>query len=482
MSTCYLFKEVSKKTRLVFGLGCFLFTFMPCVYGDGSPRLIQTDSGLVIGIAGSDPSVTVFKGLPFAAPPVGDLRWQEPQPPIAWQGVRKADTFGKSCMQNITRRFLPWTEEYQIGNDVDEDCLTLNIWTSNINKSGKSAQALIPVLVYIHGGAYTGGSGEVLLYNGEQLAKKGIVVVTVNYRVGIFGFFSHPELSSSSPQNTSGNYGLLDNIAALRWVQKNIGAFGGDPNQVTIAGQSAGAASIHYLTASPLAKGLFHRAIAQSGPWSESRNTTTLEGGEQKALSYMRAWGIDSLKVLRMMSAEDLQKLNVDFANRFLPIVDGWVLPASVTQQHQNKKQNDVPMLTGLTADEGSSNANYREMTEVEKQVQRDQGLLTMKTWSNFRAQYGHSPTYLYYMKRKTPWPEYPDYGAFHSSEIPYVFHNLHLIDRPWEALDYTLADAMSDYWVNFIKTGNPNGKGLLEWPATGEAIMQFDLKSFVQK
>ncbi len=439
---------------------------------------VFTKYGKVLGVPGEDTSIRVFKGIPFAAPPINELRWNAPEPPLAWQGVRKADTFSKSCMQNLTRRLLPWTEEYMIGNNVGEDCLALNVWVSR-NSGEASANQLKPVLVYIHGGAYTGGSGEVLLYNGEKLAKKGIVVVTVNYRLGVFGFLAHPELSKESVHNSSGNYGLLDNIAALQWVQDNIEAFGGDPKQVTIAGQSAGAASIHYLTASPLAKNLFHRAIAQSGPWSKNRNKSTLKSGEARGINYMQRWGIKNIEALRNLSPEEIQKLEVDFPKRFLPINDGWVLPQSVTEQHKLRAQNDVPMLMGLTADEGSSNPGYRTLSKAEKKAQRDQGVASLLAWAKFRSKYGKSPTYLYFMKRATPWPEHPYYGAFHSSDIPYVFNNLHLIDRPWQDVDKKLAELMSSYWVNFIRSGTPNAAGIKEWSTETGVVMQFDTRLF---
>jgi para-nitrobenzyl esterase len=221
---------------------------------------VRTASGLISGVAGADPSVTAFKGIPFAAPPVGDLRWRAPQPAARWQGTRKAEQFSDSCIQKIVPERKPWTAEFMAHNQVSEDCLYLNVWTA-----AKSAADKRPVLVWFYGGGYNEGSTAVPVYDGEELARKGLVVVTVNYRVGLFGFLAHPDLSKESEHNASGNYGTLDQIAALQWVRQNISAFGGDPGRVTIAGQSAGASSVHNMTASPLAKGLFHRAIAESG-------------------------------------------------------------------------------------------------------------------------------------------------------------------------------------------------------------------------
>src|SRR5689334_4614032 len=221
---------------------------------------IQLETGLISGVSTGVPGVSVFKGIPYAAPPVGDLRWRPPQPPVKWGGVRKADKFSDSCVQSLARSRNPWTAEFMVQNQASEDCLCLNVWTA-----AKSASERRPVFVWIHGGAFNEGSGEVAIYDGAELAQKGLVVVTINYRLGIFGFFTHPELTKESSHNASGNYGLLDAVAALEWVQKNITAFGGDPRRVTVAGQSAGASAVHALTASPLAKGLFHRAIAESG-------------------------------------------------------------------------------------------------------------------------------------------------------------------------------------------------------------------------
>ena len=221
---------------------------------------VKVEGGMVSGVPGKDASVTTFKGVPFAAPPVGSLRWREPQPVVAWLGVRQADKFSASCIQNIVAEHKPWTYEFMTHTGISEDCLYLNVYTA-----AKSATEKRPVYVFIHGGGFTEGSGAVPVYDGEGLAKKGLVVVTINYRLGVLGLMAHPELSQESGHHVSGNYGLLDQIAALRWVHENIGRFGGDVSRVTIAGQSAGAMSVHDLTASPLAKGLFQRAIAESG-------------------------------------------------------------------------------------------------------------------------------------------------------------------------------------------------------------------------
>ena len=264
---------------------------------------VRVAGGLVSGIPGRDPSVTVFKGLPFAAPPVGDLRWRAPRPVAAWQGVKKADKFGSSCMQTLADERKPWTYEFMTHTEVSEDCLYLNVWTAATSASEKR-----PVYVYIYGGGNTEGSGAVPVYDGEGLARKGIVLVTVNYRLGVLGFFTHPELTKESETHASGNYALLDLVAALRWVHDHIAAFGGDPGNVTVGGQSAGASNTHSLTASPLAKGLFHRAIAQSGSSiaAAAGGPRTLADQEQLGVKFAEAKGARSLADLRAMSWKDL--------------------------------------------------------------------------------------------------------------------------------------------------------------------------------
>ncbi len=466
---------------------------------------VTVRSGVVAGVAGRDATITVFKGIPYAAPPVGALRWRPPQPPVAWKGTRQADTYCASCMQELRRSFLPWTEEFMLRNDVSEDCLALNIWTP-----ARRADAKLPVYVFIHGGAYFSGSGEVLLYDGEALARKGVVVVTINYRLGVFGFLAHPELTAESPEHTSGNYALLDQIAALHWVQENIAAFGGDPGRVTIGGQSAGAGSVHFLTVSPLARGLFQRAIAQSGPWRPGTTTPTLTDGERKGTEFAQAIGAPSLAELRALSAEELYARYQAHEFRFQPIVDGWVVPDQVPAIVARGQSIDVPLLTGWTADERSSRAGYGETTladfraaaqkrfgdradaffalypattdagavAAQRQSWRDEDLAALHWWTALRAQHGNARDHGYFFTRAIPWPEHPEYQAFHSADLPYTFDNLALMNRPWDDVDRRLADLMSDYWVNFIAQGDPNRAGLPAWPADNDQVMRFGTDS----
>lgn len=435
------------------------------------PPIVSVESGRVSGARGDTPAVVVFKGIPFAAPPVGDLRWRAPQPPLAWQGVRSGAQPSKSCVQELRRSLLPWTEEFMLRNDVAEDCLALNVWVpaSTVGTGG----AARPVLVYLHGGAFNSGSGEVSLYDGEGLARRGIIVVTLNYRLGVFGFFSHTELGAESPHRSSGNYGLLDQIAALEWVKRNIGAFGGDPDNVTLAGQSAGAASVHYLTFSPIARGLFQRAIAQSGAWN--RQSRVAERAEAEALGVKLAaqLGAASLTELRALSSEALFEQSKQAGLSFRPSVDGWVVPDQLAALLARGEQADVPLLTGLTADERSFQSDYAGLSLEQKQELRDAGLATLLDWRRARAERGKAPSFGYLFEHAIPWPEHPEYQAFHSSELPYVFDNLNKLARPWTDVDRELARLTASYWVSFISNGDPNGPGLPRWPSSVEQVMK---------
>ena len=476
-------------TKIFGGCCCLLLLFALTASTRSLNNTVRVESGLLEGVPDSVPGVRVFKGVPYAAPPIGDLRWRPPQPAPKWDVVRKADKFSDSCIQNLTRSRNPWTAEFMAQNQASEDCLCLNVWTG-----AKAASERRPVMVWIHGGAFTEGSGEVAVYDGAELAKKGLVIVTINYRLGALGFLTHPELTRESTRNASGNYGLLDVVAALEWVRKNIASFGGDPQRVTIAGQSAGASAVHALMASPLAKGLFHRAIAESGS-GVGRRTRNLAEAENDGAKFAESKNARSIHDLRAIPAKDLTSVT---GLRFGPVVDGWFLPADATAIVAQGKHNDVPMLTGLTADEGSaspaygknkaedfkkqSQQRYGDLAETflklypsdtetqsgvsQKQSARDQGMISMSLWAAERARSSKSKTWTYYFSRAIPWPEQPQYGAFHTSEVPYVFGNFKLLNRPWEQVDRQLSATMMTYWVNFATTGDPNGKGDPPWPA----------------
>jgi para-nitrobenzyl esterase len=464
-------------------VACALAAVLPLVAADP----VRVETGLLTGAPGTNAEVQVYKGVPFAAPPVGDLRWKGPKPAAKWDGVRTADKFGNACMQRGAGT--------PKGNDrpMSEDCLYLNVYTAAAKPDEKR-----PVMVWIHGGSLTSGAGSI--YNGEELAKKGVVVVTVNYRLGVFGYFAHPELTKESDHNGSGNYGLQDQVAALQWVQKNIAAFGGDPKRVTIFGESAGSWSVNMLVATPLAKGLFHRVIGESG--AEFANVRKLDDAEKAGVKFAQATGAETLAALRAKSTEEVQK-----AGGFTgPNVDNWALPEDVYTIFAKGKQNDVPTLIGSNADEGTmfsretTVAAFRELLEKRYGAEAlklypaetdEQAMVAqantirdsvfgweMRTWARMQNQTGKSKVFLYYFSRIPPGPTAARMRSFHSAEIAYVFHNVAMdTRRPWEDTDRKLADVMSSYWVNFATTGDPNGSGLLKWPvynAKDDTVMGF--------
>ena len=456
-------------------------------------KRVKVESGLLSGTTTTDGTVKIFLGIPYAAPPVGDLRWKAPQPPVSWDGVRRADSFCPACMQVQAHSRPPWTEEFMSQDSLSEDCLFLNIWTPAVTTTDS-----LPVLVYIYGGGFSEGSGSVKVYNGEQLARKGIVVLTINYRLGVLGFLAHPELTAESPAGASGNYALLDQIAALKWVQNNITAFGGDPSRVTISGQSAGAASVNMLIVSPLARGLFHRAIAESGSSLGRMTMQSLKDAEAAGVKFMESKGVKSITDLRAMSYEQLISVpEGEMPVRFFSSnIDGYFLTESPIEVLAKGLQNDVPTITGMNADEGSASPfygkmpakDYRDQVErmygnktkeffalypfrndeeagiVQKEAARDQARIGTWTFAKYRAGTAKTPMYIYYFDKAIPWPEHPEFGAFHTGEVPYVFNNLRMLDRPWETADSLLAEQISDYWVNFMATGNPNAGGLPQW------------------
>ncbi len=455
---------------------------------------VRVEGGLLQGIPGVVvPDLKVYKGVPYAAPPVGNLRWRPPAPAAPWQGVRKAGKFSATCMQTDYPEGSPFRSAPE---PVSEDCLYLNIWTG-----AKTVKENRPVMVWIHGGALTRGSGSIGIYDGEQLAKMGVVLVTINYRLGIFGFLAHPELSKEVPRGSSGNYGILDQIAALQWVQRNIEVFGGDPKRVTIFGESAGSWSVNALVASPLAKGLFQRAIGESG--GNFAKLQTLPEAEQAGLRTAKALGGLSIAQLRQKPAAEIMKANPGLAR---PNVDGWLLTDQVYTTFAKGKQNDVATIVGSNADEGTAftpptkaamfqaqaKARFGELSsdylmiypaKSDEQAQasaaaamRDQTFgWEMRTWARMQAKTGKQKVFLYYFSRVPPDPIGKKLGAYHSSEIRYVFDNLQ--NNPAEDIDREIARVMSTYWVNFATKGDPNGKTLPKWPAfteKGEIGMRF--------
>jgi len=448
---------------------------------------VKTNAGLVSGKTTDDGALKIFMGIPFAAPPVGDLRWKAPRPVQPWTGVRTCVDNPPSALQSPPKPFMCWSKEFMAPESpLSEDCLYLNVWTT-----AKTDREKLPVMVWIHGGAFTGGSGTVPLYNGEGMARKGVVFVTINYRLGIFGFLAHPDLSAESELGVSGNYGILDQIAALRWVQENIAAFGGDASNVTIAGQSAGAFSVNMLVVSPMAKGLFHKAIAQSGGrfGKQPDLGQTLKAAEDAGKQLTNQFGVGSIADFRSFSADSLLKIPARFGLAF----DQVVLPP-VYETFAAGKHNDVPLISGWNADDGVSfgpppsaagfteNAQkqYADKADVflklfpagtDSEAAQSQKLLSQLrfgwnnyTWARLQSEKGSGKAYLYYFKRVPPGE--PNYGAFHSAEFGYALHTLKFWDRPFTDVDFQLEETMSSYWVNFAKTGNPNDERLPVWPA----------------
>jgi len=429
---------------------------------------VKTNSGSISGITLKS-GVRAFKGIPFAKPPNGPLRWKEPQPPEQWSGVRKADTFGNVCMQPHAPQRVPVNVAVDLPDSppMSEDCLYLNVWTD-----AARADARLPVMVWLYGGAYREGAGSSPHNDGEALARKGVVLVTFNYRLGPFGFFSHPELTKESGRNASGNQGLMDAIAALRWVQSNIAAFGGDPNNVTVFGQSAGAAMVGGLVGSPVAKGLFGRAIAQSGQWmglgiapmlplarAEQGDVGGPRGGQTSAESRP----LPPLAELRTRPSDDVLKTLRGSGM----IIDGWIVPEDESITFADGRQNPVDLIVGSNKDEHNSfggNVAFRnaQMWTARLFAERQKSLGKRAWWYLFT----HEPPVD---------PGVGDLKATHATEIPYVFNNLTAprsipdISSPRLASasekDHALAEEVSSYWVNFAKTGDPNGKGLPAWP-----------------
>lgn len=477
--------------------GTLALTLLISVSALGADR-VRTDRGMVEGMISADGRVAIYRGIPFAAPPVGNLRWKEPQPVAKWKGVRKAAEFGARCMQGHVFGDMVFRD-----NGPSEDCLYLNVWTA-----AASPKARLPVMVWIYGGGFVAGSASEPRQDGEKLAQKGVVVVSFNYRLGVFGFFTSAELAQESGHNASGNYGLLDQVAALQWVHRNIAAFGGDPNQVTIFGESAGSFSVSALMASPLAKGLFQRAIGESGAFfSATLNTKPLAESEAADAKFAESIGAPTVAALRAKSAGELMAAASKGGNgfRFGPNIDGYFLPEDVRAIYAAGNQSHVPLLAGWNRDEmGFPSATpeqfkerarkmYGDKTddflkvfpadtdEQARQSAHDLGrdeFIAYSTWKWLQLQMGVAPVYSYEFDDAPPQPApaapsnkpAPPPSAYHSVEIEFVFEALPSKNLPWRPEDEKLSDLMSSYWSNFAKTGNPNGPGLPEWPAYSAA------------
>lgn len=440
-----------------------------------APRVV-TASGALTGAR--DAGVVSFKGVPYALPPVGDLRWSAPQAMAAWSGARDATRFSASCQQADSAPFGPYTAAFGTTPERSEDCLYLNVWAP------VSARKL-PVYVFIHGGAYQSGAGSIAAYDGAGLARKGAIVVTINYRLGLFGFFAHPELSRESPLGTSGNQGVLDAIAALRWVQDNIAQFGGDPGKVTVAGQSAGAGMVNNLLVSPLAQGLFQRAVLESGPalGIPSLPLAMAESGGARSAAKLK---VADLAQMRALSAADLMKAGLPVIP--LPITDGKVVPTD-PEGPGARVVSKVPVIAGYNRDESSPAdapktvaafeadvrqrmgavadrvlALYPHGTDAEAarsavQLQVDRRVAGLILWGERRAADGQ-PAFLYLFERTYPGVDPARNGAFHTAEVPYLMGALNLEGAAFTSTDKKLSADMQSRWLAFMRTGDPNRRG----------------------
>lgn len=501
---------------------CIFITVMLSLIGSeamGQVRgpQVKTDTGMVEGKM--EDGINTFLGIPFAAPPVGNLRWRPPAPAAKWTEVRKTTEFGAHCMQGPVYGDMVFPDP-----GGSEDCLTLNVWAPANAKD-------LPVMVWIYGGGFVAGGTSEPRQNGHNLAKQEVVVVSMNYRLGIFGFFAHRGLASESEKHAAGNYGLMDQMAALRWVQTNIAEFGGDPRNVTIFGESAGSFSVSAQMASPLAKGLFHKAIGESGgAFSKEglRFRPASERGPEDAKFGEKALGAKTLAELRAIPAEkvldaSMRKEGERDVFSFGPDVDGYFLPKSVPSIFAAEKQNDVPLLAGWNRDEGSfrilsgkdrpTAANAKASAEKEFGLHAGEFLklypaktdaealrsaedysgdqfIAWATWKWIEAQKtsGKQVVYRYRFDLSLPSADKPEgLGAYHSSEIEYVFGQLDSKKGiPWRPEDYRLSEQMQKYWANFARSGDPNGEGLPKWPPyaseNGWQVMHLSVSSAAEK
>ncbi len=473
--------------KYLFYFSSILFAIFMNACSSLPPEQVKVKQGIVEGTI--EDGLRVFKGIPFAAPPLGDLRWKAPQPAEKWTDVKHATEYAPAPMQGG-----------KPPSGKSEDCLYLNIWTP-----AKSPDEKIPVLVWIYGGGFSFGSTSDPVHNGEHLARKGVVLVSIAYRVGQLGFLAHPELSAENPHNVSGNYGLLDQIAGLQWIQNNIAAFGGDPDKVTIFGESAGGISVSMLCASPLAKGLFHGAISQSGGSFGPTRPTTFPGENMKSLQQAEQAGIEYVQKVGASSIADLLKIEAENLPMGMgmggawPIVDGYVIPDDQHKLYQAGKYNDVPVLIGYNSDEGASFSREKTPEEYINGVKRRYGKFADElikaypvgknsvpktardlardaafgwhtwSWARLQSKTGKSKVFYYYFDQH---PDYPEdsprygYGSPHGQDVAYVFMHLDAANPQTSKSDLEISEAMGTYWTNFARYGHPNSEDVPEWPA----------------
>ena len=427
--------------------------------------VLTIEGGQVQGVQTETPGVTVYRGIPFAAPPVGDLRWKEPQPVVPWEGVKTADDWGHPAWQTSHTQG-GYTPEFFFDGDPEfsEDCLYLNVWTPAAGKPG----AKLPVTLWIHGGGYTAGWGFEPEMDGEEWAKHGGILVTFNYRLGVLGFMTHPALSAESPHGVSGNYGMLDQIAALKWVKANIAQFGGDPERITLMGQSAGAMSVQTLITSPLSRDLVAGAIIQSGGGISDAPTLggmPLKESEEAGKALMDWGGYDTLEKMRAASPEELMSLGSRYMTETRqwvragssPVVDGYAYPETFQQAALAGRIANVPYMMGSTLDDMGVLAQGVDRFCLEREK-------------------AGIPAFAYQFARRLPTDgrENVLQGAFHSSELWYMFKSLRFCWRPFIQGDYDLAEQMITCWTNFAACGNPNGPKGGDWKPFTQANQEY--------
>lgn len=431
----------------------FILAFMALAFTsckDSNP-VLTIEGGKIQGVPTSAEGIIAYKGVPFAAPPVGDLRWKEPQPVIAWEGVKIADKYGAAAMQNIWDPTSFYGREWRASDSAqfNEDCLYLNIWTPAAGQKDKK----LPVAMWIHGGGYREGFAyEPEMDGGVDWASRGVILVTVTYRLGVLGFLSHPLLSKESPNGVSGNYGVMDQAAALKWINKNIEQFGGDPNNITVFGQSAGAGSVQTLCASPISKGLVSKAISMSGGGlSDMRPGLPLDTAQAANQKLMEFFNVTSLEDMRKLSFDSLTKMTKIYGDTtkkrmfFAPVIDNYFLKGTFTTQARKNEIPDIPYMIGFTSND------LMDMTTP------------VKDFCALRAEKSQKPVYAYLFSRSLPGDST---GSFHSADLWYIFHSLRHSWRPFSKGDEALSLKMVDYWTNFAKYGNPNGEGKETWSA----------------
>ncbi len=410
--------------------------------------VVTTKQGTIEGLKSQDGKTLIFRGVPYAEAPVGDLRFRQPQEKKSWTGVLPCKEFGCRCPQADLSKMGFYAKEFydEMVPECGEDCLYLNIWTP----ADCAPDAKLPVLFWIHGGAFMHGCGSEKEFDGEGFAKKGVILVTINYRVNAFGFFAHPELEKETAQHVSGNYGILDQIFALRWVRENIAAFGGDPEKITLAGQSAGCMSVQSIISSPLSAGMMRGAILQSGGGLRALHETPEKEKiweiSQKLMDHL---GVKTIDELRKVPAEQLRDGAYAVNGEGLgwtPHKDGWLLPDSTDALAESGKIHDIKYMIGSCGDDIGSGTLLQEAGA---------------RWCENQLRLGRAPAYFYFFNRKLPGD---DAGAFHSSELWYVFETLPRCWRPWEDRDRELSRVMSTYWANFAKSGDPNGADVPQW------------------